>query len=174
MARKTLISTLYAGAFTKRGVKLYGGIALLAIIIIAIVYFNTQMRPVDLLSKFESDQPPVQGQIVRYDFDQNKTVLELEGEEMVQPLWDSVQNSQVRYMQHFSSAAVPLGGYYYEITLVSQEDLDQGIHTYAFACNTSGETVIHSQTFKLTGKSTLFDTLDALFTQYEDQVTLAS
>ena len=55
MARKTLISTLYAGAFTKRGVKLYGGIALLAIIIIAIVYFNTQMRPVDLLSKFESE-----------------------------------------------------------------------------------------------------------------------
>ncbi|MBO5496018.1 MAG: hypothetical protein J5967_01325, partial [Oscillospiraceae bacterium] len=117
MARKNLITTLYAGAFTKRGVKLYGGIALAAIVIFAVIYFNTQMRPVDLLSRFEADTQPVQARIVRYDFDQNKTELILEDQEAVSALWQAMETSKVRYVSYLSAASVPAGGYYYEVSL---------------------------------------------------------
>ena len=94
MARKNLLTTLYAGTFTKRGVKLYGGIALAAIVIFAVIYFNTQMRPVDLLSRFEADTQPVQAKIIRYDFDQNKTELVLEDEAAFSDLWHAMETGQ--------------------------------------------------------------------------------
>ena len=174
MARKNLITTLYAGAFTKRGVKLYGGIALAAIVIFAVIYFNTQMRPVDLLSRFEADTQPVQAKIVRYDFDQNKTELDLEDQEAVSALWQAMETSKVRYVSYLSAASVPVGGYYYEVSLYDADAAGGETATYAYGCNTAQELIIQSRSYRLTNDNTVLDALDALFTQYEDQVTPAS
>ena len=171
---ETPIQGAFRGLFTLKNFLRYGTIAIAVIVILAVIYFNTQMKPRDLLSKFDTDQVPVQGQVVRYDFSQNRTELTLTGPEMVEPVWQAMGASQMRYMQHISSAAVPLGGYYYEIMLSSEEDLESNTHTYAFACNTSGETVVRSMTYKLTDESPILNVLDALFTQYEDQLTPAS
>lgn len=164
----------FRGLFTLRGFLKYGTIAIALIVVLAIIYFNTQMRPHDLVSMFQSDQTPVEGLLVRYDSDQNRSELELTDPGMVEPVWQAMESAQVRYMQHISSAAVPTGGFYYEIMLSSQEDKDSDTHTYAFSCNTSGETVVKGMTYKLVDETQMIQALDAVFTQYEDRVTPVS
>ena len=174
MARKNLLTTLYAGAFTKRGVKLYGGIALAVIVIAALVYFNTQMRPVDLLSRFEADTEPVQCRIIRYDFDQNKSELTLEDPQEFAALWQAMETSKVRYMSYLSGASVPAGGYYYEVSLYDADDAGGETATYAYGCNTAQDLIIQSRSYRLTNDNTVLEALDALFTQYGDRVSAAS
>ena len=132
------------------------------------------MRPVDLLSRFEADTQPVQAKIVRYDFDQNKTELILEDQEAVSALWQAMETSKVRYVSYLSAASVPAGGYYYEVSLYDAAAAGGETATYAFGCNTAQELIIQSRSYRLTNDNTVLDALDALFTQYEDQVTPAS
>jgi len=165
---------MFRGLFTLKGFLKYGTIAIGVIVIAAVIYYNTQMRPHDLISMFPTDQTPVQGQLVRYDSDQHRSELTLTEEDMVEPIWQAMQGSQVRYMQHISSAAVPVGGYYYEVMLSTEEDAASGAYTYAFACNSSGETVIKAMTYRLVDEGPMMEVLGDLFTQYEDQVTLVS
>ena len=54
------------------------------------------------------------------------------------------------------------------------EDAESDTHTYAFSCNTSGETVIRGMTYLLVDKEPMLEALDALFTEYEDQVRAVS
>lgn len=165
---------MFRGLFTVKGFLKYGLIAIAAVVIGAVIYFNTQMRPHDLLSFYASDEIPVTGTLVRYDSDQHRSELEVEGEEMLTGLWQTMEGSQVRYIQHISSAAVAAGGYYYEIMLSAPEDAESDTHTYAFSCNTSGETVIRGMTYLLVDKEPMLEALDALFTEYEDQVRAVS
>ena len=169
---ETPMNGIFRGLFTWKNFLKYGTIGIAVIVVAAIIYYNTQMRPHDLTSMFDSDQVPVQGQLVRYDTDQNRVELALDSPEMVAPLWEAMEDAQVRYYQHISSAVVPKGGYYYEIMLASEPDSDT--HDYAFSVNTSGETVIRGMTYYLTekGNDPLLETLDAVFTQYQDRVTL--
>jgi hypothetical protein len=169
---ETPIQGVFRGLFTVKNFLKYGIPAIIIIVVAAIIYFNTQMRPQDLTSMFETDQVPVSGQVVRYDSQQNKTVLDLADEDMVAPLWQAMEKSQVRYYQHISSAVVPVGGYYYEVMLATPSDTDT--HSYAYSVNTTGETVIRSMTYYLVEDEPLLNALDALFTQYEDQGTPAS
>ena len=165
---------MFRGLFTVKGFMKYGLIAIAAVVILGVIYFNTQMRPHDLLSFYATDEAPVAGLLVRYDSDQHRSELDVEGEEMIADLWQAIQGSQVRYMQHISSAAVSAGGYYYEIMLSTPEDQDSDTHTYAFSVNTAGETVIQAMTYRLVDEQPMLDALDALFTQYDDQVRAVS
>ncbi len=165
---------MFRGLFTLKGFLKYGTIAIAVIVVAAVIYYNTQMRPHDLISMFSTDEIPVQGQLVRYDSDQNRSELSLTDPDMVEPVWEVMGDSQVRYMQHISSAAVPVGGYYYEVMLSTAEDAANDVRTYAFACNSSGETVIKGMTYRLVDEQPMMDVLGALFTQYEDQVTPVS
>ena len=171
---ETPMTGAFRGLFTLKGFLKYGTLAIGIVVIAAVIYFNTQMKPHDLVSMFDTDQPPVQGQLVRYDSDQNRLELSLDSPEMIAPIWEAMEGAQVRYYQHISSAVVPKGGYYYEVMLGTEAD--SGNHEYAFSVNTSGETVIRSMTYYLTDKKNapLLEALDAVFTQYEDQVTPAS
>ncbi len=165
---------MFRGLFTLKGFLKYGIIAIAVVVIAAVIYFNTQMKPHDLLSYFSSNEVPVTGLLVRYDSDQHRSELDVEGEEMIGDLWKAMEGTQVRYMQHISSAAVSAGGYYYEILLSSEKDRDSDTHTYAFSYNTSGETVIKGMTYRMVDKEPMQNALDALFTQYEDQVRAVS
>ena len=168
----TPMTGIFRGLFTWKNFLKYGTIGIAVIVVAAIIYYNTQMRPHDLVSMFQSDLPPVSGELVRYDTDQNRVELELTDEAMIAPIWDAMQVSQVRYFQHIGSAVAPAGGYYYEIMLATEEDTDS--HSYAFSTNTDGETVIRGMTYYYVDKEPMLEALDAVFTQYEDQVTPAS
>ncbi len=170
----TPIRGVFRGLFTLKGFLKYGIIAIILVVVAAVIYYNTQMHPHELISMFETDEAPVRGQLVRYDSDQNRSELALTDADMVAPVWEAMGESQVRYMQHISSAAVPEGGYYYEVMLSTEEDAAEDVNTYAFATNTSGETVIKSMTYRLVDEKPMLDTLGALFTQYEDLVTPVS
>ena len=165
---------MFRGLFTLKGFLKYGTIAIAAVVIGAVIYFNTQMKPHDLLSFYASDEAPVTGLLIRYDSEQHRSELDVEGEEMLEGLWQAMEGSQVRYIQHISSAAVAAGGYYYEIMLSTPEDADSDTHTYAFSCNTSGETVIRGMTYLMVDKQPVLDAVSALFTEYEDQVRAVS
>lgn len=169
---ETPITGIFRGLFTVKGFLKYGTLAIAIVVIAAVVYFNTQMRPHDLVSMFESDLTPVSGELVRYDSDQNRTELALTDPEMIAPIWEAMEQSQVRYYQHIGSAVAPRGGYYYEVMLATEEDTDG--HSYAFSVNTDGETVIKSMTYYQIDKEPILEALDAVFTQYEDRVTPAS
>ena len=165
---------MFRGLFTVKGFMKYGIIAIAVVAVLILIYYNTQMRPHDLLSFYASDETPAAGLLVRYDSDQHRLELDVEGEEMISDLWQAMEGSQVRYMQHISSAAVSAGGYYYEIMLSSPEDQDSDTHTYAFSVNTGGETVIQGMTYRLVDREPMLNALDALFTEYEDQVRAVS
>ena len=165
---------MFRGLFTVKGFLKYGTIAIAVVAIAIVIYYNTQMRPHDLTSFYASDEAPVAGLLVRYDSEQHRSELDVEDAEMISGLWQAIEGSQVRYMQHISSAAVSAGGYYYEIMLSTPEDQDSDTHTYAFSVNTSGETVIQGMTYRLVDKEPMLNALDALFTEYEDQVRAVS
>lgn len=164
----------FRGLFTPKGLLKYGSIAIGALAVICIIYYNTQMRPADFLSHYDSHQPPVSGQVVQYDFEKNKTTLEITGADMAADLWSAMENSQVRFIRSFSAANVPIDGYYYEVTLSDEAGTAQGTTTYAFGCNTAGELIIGGTAYGFAGESGIIPALDALFTQYEGEVTPAS
>lgn len=168
----TPMTGIFRGLFTWKNFLKYGTIGIAVIVVAAIIYYNTQMKPHDLVSMFQSDLPPVSGELVRYDTDQNRVELELTDEAMIAPVWEAMQVSQVRYFQHIGSAVAPAGGYYYEIMLATAEDTDA--HSYAFSTNSDGEAVIRGMTYYYVDKEPILEALDAVFTQYEDQVTPAS
>ena len=85
-----------------------------------------------------------------------------------------METSKVRYVSYLSGASVPAGGYYYEVSLYDAAAAGGETATYAFGCNTAQELIIQSRSYRLTNDNTVLDALDALFTQYEDQVTPAS
>ena len=165
---------MFRGLFTVKGFMKYGIIAIVVVAVLILIYYNTQMRPHDLLSFYASDEAPVAGLLVRYDSEQHRSELDVEDAEMISDLWQAMEGSQVRYIQHISSAAVAAGGYYYEIMLSTPEDADSDTHTYAFSCNTSGETVIRGMTYLMVDKQPVLDAVSALFTEYEDQVRAVS
>gem|GEM_PF-963108 len=165
---------MFRGLYTVKGFMKYGIIAIVVVAVLIVIYYNTQMRPHDLLSFYATDETPAAGLLVRYDSEQHRSELDVEGEEMIADLWQAIEGSQVRYMQHISSAAVSAGGYYYEVMLSTPEDQDSDTHTYAFSVNTAGETVIQAMTYRLVDEQPMLDALDALFTQYEDQVRAVS
>ena len=154
----TPISGAFRGLFTLRGFLKYGLLAIGLVAVAAVIYYNTQMKPHDFLSMYEATAAPAGGQVTRYPFQEDPETLDLTEDQAV-ALWEEMGESRVRFMQTFSAAQVPSGGYYYEVSLAD----GAGETAYAFGTNTAGELIIQGKTYAYVGESGVLDGLDALF-----------
>ncbi len=127
---------------------------------IAICYVGFFMRPQPLMDCMPGTQAPEAGRIVQHTQENPEgTSIELSQAEQLDGLWQSMQDTQIRFLRGRGAAIGTAGGAYYEILLTSAD----GSTEYGFGYSTDGTMLIQGSDYKVLGEDKLGSALEALF-----------